>query len=99
MRGFKVSLRIGLLALALAAFTGCESTEGGGSASGGAYYGVGFYDPWYYGGDYHNDVGVIVTPPPRPSEPPVRPSHPIAPAPAPRPMPSIPAAPRPAMRR
>lgn len=89
------------LVLALIAFPGCESTDSGGSVSGSVYYGVGFYDPWYYGG-YYDDVDIIVTPPDRP-EPPPRPTHPIAPAPAPRPMPSIPSAPRPmprpAMRR
>jgi hypothetical protein len=86
------------LTLALLAFTGCESTDGGGSVSGSVYYGVGFYDPWYYGGDY-DDVDIIVTPPPSRPEPPPRPTHPIAPTPAPRPMPSIPSAPRPSFRR
>lgn len=83
---------------ALACFTGCESTDGGGdSVSGSAYYGVGFHDPWYYGGYGYDDPDIIVTPPSRPSEPPPRPTHPIAPAP--RPMPSIPAMPRPSPRR
>ena len=88
------------LALTLMALTGCESTDGGGSVSGGAYYGVGFYDPWYYGGDY-DDVDIVVTPPDRPNAP-VRPEHPIArpppSRPRPTPMPSIPSAPRAAPR-
>ena len=88
------------LSLALLAFTGCESTDGGGSVSGGVYYGVGFYDPWYYGG-YYDDVDIIVTPPDRPDAP-ARPEHPIARPPAstprPTPMPSIPSAPRVAPR-
>ena len=101
------------LTLALAIFTGCESTDGGGGASGSVYYGVGFYDPWYYGG-YHDDPDIVVTPPGpghpihppdggRPTPPP-RPEQPIArpppsrPTPAPRPMPSIPSAPRPMPR-
>ena len=78
-------------------FTGCESTgDGGGNVSGGIYYGVGFYDPWYYGGYYYDDPDIIVTPPDRPDDRP-RPEHPIAkpPTTTPRPMPSIPAAPRP----
>lgn len=82
-------------ALLVFVFTGCESTDGGGSVSGGMYYGVGFYDPWYHGG-YYDDVDIIVTPPDRPQAP-VRPEHPIArptPAPRPTPMPSIPHAPR-----
>lgn len=86
-----------VLALIMLVFTGCETTDGG-SVSGSMYYGVGFYDPWYYGGDY-DDVDIIVTPPERPDRPvaPVRPEHPIArptPSPRPTPMPSIPSAPR-----
>jgi hypothetical protein len=74
-------------------FVGCESTDSGSSSmSGGAYYGLGFYDPWYYGG-FYDGPDIIVTPPERPERPP-RPSHPIAtpPAPRPTPMPSIPRA-------
>jgi hypothetical protein len=93
---------IAALALVLGACTGCESTDGGGSVSGSAYYGAGFYDPWYYG-SYPDDPDIIVTPPPDRPEPPPRPTHPIAlpPASAPRPtpMPSIPSAPRPSFRR
>jgi len=97
----KLLPRAAILGLALAAFTGCESTDGGGSnVSGSVYYGVGFYDPWYYGG-YHDDPDIIVTPPVRPDRP-VHPEQPIA-RPRPMPMPSIPSAPRPmprpAMRR
>lgn len=92
--GFK----LGLVLLGLAGgITGCESTDGS-DVSGGAYYGTGFYDPWYYGG-YYDDPDVIVTPP---SSPPPRPTHPIAPpssmGPRPMPMPSIPARPMPRMR-
>lgn len=99
------------LLLGLALFTGCESTNGGGGGvSGGAYYGVGIYDPWYHGGDY-DSPDYIVTPPPverPPSNIGAQPEHPIArpppsAAPRPTPMPSIPSAPRPmprpAMRR
>jgi hypothetical protein len=91
------------LTLASVCFTGCESTDGGSAQVGGSfYYGVGFYDPWYYGhGDYPPDV--IVTPPPaRPMPPPhveapiYTPSHS---APRPTTMPSIPSAPRPSFRR
>jgi hypothetical protein len=90
------------LACVLVVSTGCESTDGGGSSvSGGVYYGVGVYDPWYYGG-YYDDVDVIVTPPGRPDAP-VHPEHPIARPPAassprPTPMPSIPSTPRAAPR-
>jgi hypothetical protein len=90
--------------LLLGLFTSCESTDGGGggSVSGGAYYGVGFYDPWYHGA-YWDDPDIIITPPPeRPGSPP-RPEHPIASTPPsrprPTPMPSIPSTPRPALRR
>ena len=77
--------------------TGCESTDGG-SVSGGVYYGVGFYDPWYHGGYYYDDPDIIVTPPDRPDNAP-RPEHPIAtPTPTPRPTPSIPSTPRPMPR-
>jgi hypothetical protein len=86
------------VSLAMWAFTGCESTDGGGSVSGSVYYGAGFYDPWYYG-DY-DDVDIIVTPPERPDAP-ARPEHPIATPPStprPTPMPSIPSTPRVAPR-
>ena len=84
-------------ALLLTASTGCEST--GGSVSGGVYYGVGFYDPWYYGGYHDDDIDIIVTPPDRPDRPGsgARPEHPIVrPTPSPRPVstPSIPSMPR-----
>jgi hypothetical protein len=94
---------VGILASAL--FTGCESEDGGGaSVSGGVYYGVGFYDPWYYGG-YYDDPDIIVTPPDRPDRPDTtpRPEHPIVKppvsTPSPRPMPSIPSMPRASARR
>jgi hypothetical protein len=92
--------RAAALAALILAFAGCQTSDegGGGTVSAGAYYGVGFYDPWYYGGDC-DDVDVIVTPPDRPDigdNP--RPSHPIARPPAstprPTPMPSIPSVPR-----
>ena len=92
------SLAFALLLIGI--LSGCASDEGGGSVSGGVYYGASFYDPWYYGA-YHTDI--IVTPPPdRPDSPP-RPSHPIATPPSssvrPTPMPSIPSMPRVSARR
>ena len=90
---------LGVLVLAAGLLAGCEDTGGGGSVHGSISYGVGFYDPWYYGPGYC-PPGAIVTPPPgRPDSTP-RPSHPIAkPSPSPRPTPSIPSRPRPAGRR
>jgi hypothetical protein len=83
----------------LVALTGCEST-GGGSVNGGVSYGVGVYDPWYYGGYYHDDPDIIVTPPPARPERPPHVEQPIyRPTPTPRPMPSIPSAPRVSARR
>ncbi len=88
---------------------GCSST--GGSASVSAYYGVGWYDPWYYGRPYYGDDIIIVNPPPRPEHPdrptrpekPIKPLPPVKPLPSPRPMPSIPTrlrqSPRPMLRR
>ena len=104
----KPSLKFAAVFFALALFTGCESTDGGGSVHTSVYYGVGFYDPWYYG-DYDEDIDVDINRPDRPGGPNrpdwgARPEHPIArpPAasqrPAARPMPSIPSTPRPAMR-
>ncbi len=93
---FKYAATLGLL---LFGFTGCGTTDGG-NASGDVYYGVGFYDPWYHGG-YYDGPDYIATPPPvRPQRPP-HVEQPIArpPTAAPRPMPSIPSTPRPAMRR
>jgi len=81
--------------LAGISFSGCESA-GGGDVHGSMYYGAGFYDPWYYG-HYYDDPDLIVTPPPSRPEPPARPTHPIA-RPTPRPMPTIPRVPRPALR-
>jgi len=98
MSTIKRLLSFATLLLALAMFTGCESTDGGVSVSGGVYYGVGLYDPWYYGGYYdHGDI--IVTPPNR-SDRPVRPEQPIAQprASSQRSSPSIPSTPRPASR-
>jgi len=96
----KVCKLLAALALTMHVFTGCGTTDGGGSVSGSMYYGVGFYDPWYYGG-HDNDVDIIVTPPDRPGRP-VHPEQPIARPPSstprPTPMPSIPSAPRVAPR-
>ncbi len=96
-------LKVAAAMLALAVFVGCES-PGGGSVSGGVYYGTGFYDPWYYG-NYYDQGDIIVTPPPARPEKPVHPEQPIyhPSTPRPTPIPSIPSAsrptPRPAMRR
>jgi hypothetical protein len=106
VRAFKnVAKLIAALALGLLVSMGCESTDSGGSAEvhGSMYYGVGFYDPWYYGGGYY-PPDVIVTPPPeRPIDPPHVEHYNSAPpsgsVSAPRPMPTIPSAPRPALRR
>lgn len=50
------------LVFASVLWTGCETTDGGGSAPvSSGYYGVGFYDPWYYG-DYDEDVTVVRPP-------------------------------------
>lgn len=96
MKCFTGSLKLIVVsAFLLVASTGCETTDGG-NVSGGVYYGVGFYDPWYYGG-YDDDVDIIVTPPDRPDRPGSgpRPEHPIVlPTPTPRTMPSIPSTPR-----
>jgi hypothetical protein len=113
MSTMKHTFGFAVVFFALGIFTGCESTDGGSSSSSvGVYYGVGFYDPWYYG-DYDHDTDIDVTLPDRPGRPdrPVRPEQPIArppsassrpptasPQPAARPMPSIPSTPRPAPR-
>ncbi len=91
---------IALSALALFAFAGCETTDYGGSGS--AYYGVGFYDPWYHGGYYDDPDFIVTTPPVRPQRPP-HVENPIArpplTSPRPTPMPSIPSMPRGGGRR
>jgi hypothetical protein len=104
--------QVALVALLAIGFCGCESEEST-QVSGGVYYGVGFYDPWYYG-DYYYDRDVIITPPegrpPEPTHPialppggdrPPQAMNPIAPTPSPRPtpMPSIPSMPRVSARR
>jgi hypothetical protein len=93
-----------ILLSALGVFTGCESTDSGSSqATSNVYYGVGFYDPWYYG-DYDYDGDIVVTPPspgsppgnrPSPGDP--HPSHPIARPPTESPRPPV-ASPQPAAR-
>jgi hypothetical protein len=99
MSSMKLSFSFAAVFSALGLFTGCESTDGGGSVSGSVYYGVGLYDPWYYGG-YYDDPDIIVTPPDRPDRP-VSPEQPIAKPPtasSPRSTPSIPSTPRMAPR-
>src|SRR5688572_24534698 len=105
MKTPKPLARFALIALlASGAFTGCESTDSGNThVTSNVYYGVGFYDPWYYG-DYDYDGDIIVTPPspgspPGTSPPPsdVRPSHPIASPPSASPRPSA-ASPQPVAR-
>jgi hypothetical protein len=95
MKTIRWAIRLGALVAVTGLFSGCEST---GNGSGGAvYYGVGVYDPWYYG-SYYNDVDVVVPPPgirPHPEVPVARP----LPAPVPRPTPAIPSGPRPMPRR
>jgi len=92
------------LLFAAGVFTGCESTDGGGAHVSNNYYGMGYQDPWYHG-DYDDDDVIIVPPPSgNPPDNRLRPTHPIASPPpvsrpSPRPMPSIPSAPRPAGRR
>ena len=101
MSTMKLSFRFAAILFVLGVFTGCESTDGGGSSSvsGGVYYGVGFYDPWYYGGYYDHD-DIIVRPPgdrpdwgARPEQPIARPSDSSS-----RSTPSIPSTPRAAPR-
>lgn len=99
-RSFSAALVIALGLL----LTGCAGSDGGGSASGSAYYGVGFHDPWYYGDYDYDGADIIVTPPDnRPNPPPAKPTQPIARPPAyaprPMPMPSIPSMPRASARR
>ena len=102
----RLYLRLATVSLvALGALTGCESTDNGSAhTSTTVYYGGGYYDPWYYG-QYDYDRDDVVTPPSPGSPPDLRPhpSHPIVlppavsprpPMAAPRPMPSIPSAPR-----
>jgi len=105
MKHFKSVLKIcAAPAILLGLLAACGTAgEGSSSVSGGAYYGAGLDDPWYDSEYYPPDVVVL---PPRPGDvPPAdsipRPAHPIAnpPTAAPRPMPSIPSAPRPSFRR
>jgi hypothetical protein len=104
MKNFKTTLKLSAaVLLAIVGSIGCESTDGGNAqVSGSFYYGVGFYDPWYYGDD-HYPPDVIVTPPPDRPMPPPHVENPIATpppsAPRPTPMPSIPSTPRPSFRR
>jgi hypothetical protein len=62
---------------------------------GSVYYGVGWYDPYYYGGGYGGDVVVVPNPPDRPDRPVTQPRPTPLPATGAPSRPSIPAAPRP----
>lgn len=88
-----------LLAGCAALAGGCATGNGGGAdVHGSVYYGVGWYDPYYYGGGYGGDVIVVPNPPDRPDRP-DRPGARPRPTPLPSanvaPRPSIPARPRP----
>jgi len=80
-----------LLACSAALASGCASNGTSTSVHGSVYYGVGWYDPYYYGGGWNGDV-VVVPNPPGGTQPP-RPTQLPTARPAPRP--SIPATPRP----
>ena len=58
-----------LLACCAALASGCASDGTGGSVHGSVYYGVGWHDPYYYGGGYGGDVVVVPNPPDRPDRP------------------------------
>jgi hypothetical protein len=100
MSPMRHSFRCAAVCFTLALVTGCESTDGGSSSANvGGYYGVGFYDPWYYGGYHDHDVDIDINPPDRPDRP-VRPEQPIAQprTSSQRSTPSIPSTPAPAYR-
>jgi len=84
-----------LLASCAALASGCASDGTGGSVHGSVYYGVGWYDPYYYGGGYDGDVVVVPNPPDMPDRPVTQPRPTPLPAARPAPRPSIPAGPRP----
>ena len=93
MNGVWKLVRLGVLfGLAAGALLGCASTDSGGTVNGAAYYGTGFYDPWYYH-DYYYPPGVVVTPPPAAPPRPMQPIYNPSP-PRPMPMPSVPMTPR-----
>ncbi|MCM2680531.1 hypothetical protein [Echinimonas agarilytica] len=85
----------------------CSSSDNVSTSVGvSAYYGSGWYDPWYY--NNWNRGPTIVVPPPRPDRPgtrppkpvqPIAPPHNVKPMPRPRPMPSLPSRPRPSRMR
>ncbi|MGQ0578244.1 MAG: hypothetical protein ACT4PQ_04955 [Betaproteobacteria bacterium] len=79
--------------------SGCASDGTSSSVHGSVYYGVGWYDPYYYGGDWNGDVVVVPNPPSRPERPetlpPDRPRPTPLPSTRPAPRASIPATPRP----
>ena len=84
MNTVKILHSIGAALTVVALFPACESSGGG----------SGYDEPAYYPYPYHGTDGDIERP--RPGEPPVRPSHPIATPPAmARPMPM----PQPSFRR
>ena len=85
-----------MLLAAICLLSACETSDST-TVSTHGYYGVGVYDPWYYGDVYQDhDHDIVVTPPggnPRPSHPIAHP--PASAGPRPMPMPSMPhAAPR-----
>lgn len=79
-----------LIGCSAALASGCASDGTSSSVHGSVYYGVGWYDPYYYGGGWNGDVVVVPNPPggtqPRPTP---------LPSALPAQRPSIPATPRP----
>jgi hypothetical protein len=76
-------------ALCVAALlAGCANGGGSSQVHGSVYMGVGYYDPWYWGGCCYDDDDVVIGPPDGGERPPPdwadrpRPEHPIATPPA-----------------
>ena len=77
MKNLKSFLKIAAALVVWGFLAGCQDGEysGGGEYYGTVSYGVGFYDPWYYGAGYHSSA-IIVAPPIRGNYPTTLPSMP-----------------------
>ncbi len=84
-----------LLACFAALVSGCASNGTSSSVHGSVYYGVGWHDPYYYGGGYGGDVVVVPNPPDRPDRPSTQPRPTPLPSTGAASRPSIPSGPRP----
>jgi hypothetical protein len=61
MKTMKPSLKLAAVLLMFGVYSGCEDS-GSYDVHGSVSYGVGFYDPWYYGSSHYTSAVIVVPP-------------------------------------